>query len=83
MHVIIQNYNDRDFNVSKEHEINLRQDTSITEFEVYSKLNQVPLIANIIPGNMLNADFLEAIDIDDDIQSSLQDIWAKYQRGEV
>ncbi|MEK3889639.1 dsDNA nuclease domain-containing protein [Bacillus sp. FSL K6-3431] len=83
LHVIIQNYNDRDFNVSKEHEINLRQDTSITEFEVYSKLNQVPLIANIIPGNMLNADFLEAIDIDDDIQSSLQDIWAKYQRGEV
>lgn len=83
LHVIIQNYNDRDFENSKKHEFNLRQDTNIPELENYNKLNQVPLIANIVPGNMLNDEFSDAIDNADNIQNNLSEIWEKYRRGEI
>lgn len=82
LHIIIHNYNDVNFLLSKKHEFTLRRDIEIPEFEDSSKLTQVPLVANVIPGNMLNADFLEAADLDDSIQDSLQEIWKKYQRGE-
>lgn len=83
LHIIIQNYNDRDFDMSMRHEFNLRRNTIVPGFGDYSKLNEVPLTANVIPGDMLHNELFEAVDIDDDIEVSLRGIWEKYQRGEV
>lgn len=81
LHIIIQNYNDREFNLSRKHVLNAKKSIDIPEFDDDVKLNKVPLTANIIPGDMLNKDFLDALDEEINIKESLTVIWENYKGG--
>ncbi|MDR7078414.1 hypothetical protein J2Y03_003466 [Neobacillus niacini] len=79
--VVLQNYNDREFEVSEKWDINQGVILGTQGFQSEAKLNKVPLKANIIPGEMLKADFLDSLDQKTDIQENLKRIWEIYQGG--
>lgn len=81
IHIIIQNYNDREFTFSRKQVLNVRKKIVVPLLEDDVKLNEVPLTANIIPGDMLNGDFLAALDDEVNILESLRGIWETYEGG--
>ena len=81
LHIIIQNYNDREFKLSRRCVLNARKNIDIPGFSDEVKLTEVPLTANIIPGDTLNEDFLDALDQELNIQESLTEIWEYYKGG--
>jgi len=81
IHIIIQNYNDREFQFSRKQVLNIGKKIEVPQLEDDAKLNEVSLTANIIPGDMLNADFLDALDEEVNILESLMDIWGTYEGG--
>lgn len=83
LHIIIQNYRDRDFNISKKHEFTLKNKNTLKEIDDYVKLTEVPIRANIVPGNELSNDFYQIIDEDDDLPSKLREICERYQNGDI
>ncbi|WP_226701685.1 dsDNA nuclease domain-containing protein [Priestia aryabhattai] len=83
LYIVVQNYNDRKFISSMKWRFSDGSDLDIQEFDNDLKLNKVPLEANIIPGEMLIADFLDSIEEKTNIQESLKEIWGNYQGGEI
>jgi hypothetical protein len=79
--IIIQNYNDRDFTSSRKLVLN-KADIDVQGLQEEAKLNKVPLTANIIPGEMLKADFLDSLEEETDFQNRMKNIWRTYNGEE-
>ncbi len=65
LNVIIQNYNDRRFNNIEPVNIYVKDSIHVEELEDDQKLNEVPITAKLLPGNIMKDDFYDALDEED------------------
>jgi hypothetical protein len=80
LHVVIQNYNDFTFTSSLKWKYKNENEEKYG-IENIDKLNKVNLEINIIPGEILKAEFLTYKDEETNLQKSLQEVWANYNIG--
>lgn len=73
LNVIIQNYNDRQFKRIETVEIDVKEQIDIEGLEDFKKLNEVPIIAKVLPGKYLLEDFYAALD-EESIEEYLAEI---------
>lgn len=62
LNVILQNYNDRQFNRIETLEIDVKEQIDIEGLEDFKRLNEVPIVAKVYPGKYLIEDFYSALD---------------------
>ncbi|EDZ57019.1 hypothetical protein BCH308197_3579 [Bacillus cereus H3081.97] len=65
LNVIIQNYNDRRFNNIEPVNIYVKDSIHVEELEDDQKLNEVPITAKLLPGNIMKDDFYDALEEED------------------
>lgn len=65
LNVIIQNYNDKRFNKIDSVEVYVKDSIDIKEFEDEQKLNEVPIIAKLLPGDVMKGDFYDSLEKED------------------
>lgn len=73
LNVIIQNYNDRQFKRIETVVIDVKEQIDIEGLEDFKKLNEVPIIAKVLPGKYLLEDFYAALD-EESIEEYLAEI---------
>lgn len=62
LNVVLQNYNDRQFNRIETLEIDVKEQIDIEGLEDFKRLNEVPIVAKVYPGKYLIEDFYSALD---------------------
>lgn len=62
LNVVLQNYNDRQFNRIETLEIEVKEQIDINGLEDFKRLNEVPIVAKLYPGKCLIEDFYIALD---------------------
>ncbi|PTY82252.1 hypothetical protein B5V90_20440, partial [Heyndrickxia sporothermodurans] len=80
LNIIIQNYNDRKFDKIEPLKIYVKESIDIEELEDNQKLNEVPIIAKLLPGNIMKADFYDALE-EDDIKKYLVEMLEELEVG--
>ncbi|CAI9395519.1 MULTISPECIES: dsDNA nuclease domain-containing protein [Niallia] len=80
LNIIIQNYNDRKFDKIEPLKIYVKESIDIEELEDNQKLNEVPIIAKLLPGNIMKADFYDALE-EDDIEKYLVERLEELEEG--
>ncbi|MGE7949463.1 dsDNA nuclease domain-containing protein [Lysinibacillus sp. NPDC093688] len=65
LNVILQNYNDKRFNSIESLKIYVKDSIDIEGLEDDQKLNEVPIIAKLLPGDIMKGDFYDALEEED------------------
>lgn len=73
LNVIAQNYNDRKFEKIEPIKIYAKESIEIEGLAEAQKLNEVPIIAKLLPGNIMNADFYDSLE-EEEIEKYLKEM---------